>query len=955
MRSRIVAAFVAVAVLVIAIAVVRFVQRPSSVRTTVQTVAGTAEPGQGAVQLDTTLYLPEHTPAPAVLLSQGFGGSKDGLAGQARSLARHGYVVLAYTARGFGRSGGRIHLDAPAFEVADARKLIDYLATLTTVQKDGPGDPRVGVAGGSYGGALALLTAGYDQRVDAVAADITWNNLAQALLPNYALTGSGGGGVFKRLWAGVLFGSGSAQLSSGSRPGAATTSPSVDASSPSGSSAPVSSPSGPSPSAPSAAIAGSAQCGRFSAALCRAYSALAQGRSADAATTKLLADSSPASVLNRIHAPTLLSQGEQDSLFPLSEADANARGIAAHGTPVSVVWRLGGHDTGDGTDVAEAAAQRWFDDVLRAGRAPQTFDMTLRGAGISAQSGQRVSQTLHARGGYPGVHGGVRSTSTVALSGPTQTINAPAGGTPAAVSSLPGLSSVLDLAGNALGALTRTPGQTAQFDSAPVRQQRLVAGASTVNLSVTAVNASDATLFVAAHDVAPDGSDTLPAQLVTAVRVSGLTPNQPRTVRVQLPAVLFRLAAGHRLRVTVSSTDQAYLLPNDPRSYRIALSSTAGPGAGALQVPTLATTSARDTTPLIWLVLGILAALAAVAAATVMGGRASTDEGGRSGARRKDSGRASTDEGGRSGARRKDSGRASTDEGGRSGARRRDSGRASTDRRAVESISGADEVPVVITDLVKEYSDGFRAVDGVSFRVERGQIVGLLGPNGAGKTTTLRVLMGLIQPTTGSVAVFGETIHPGSPVLARVGAFIEGPGLLPHLSGLDNLRLFWAASGRPAQEAQFDTALEIAGLGSSIQRRVKTYSQGMRQRLAIAQSMLGLPELLVLDEPTNGLDPPQIAEMRQVLRSYAATGRTVVISSHLLAEVEQTCSHVVVMHRGRLVAAGSVVDVAGTGSVALAVDDPAGARRVLAAAGIRSEEVPGRRALEDVFLELVED
>ncbi len=908
----------AVAVLVLAIATVRFVQRPSSVRTTVQTVAGTAEPGQGPVKLDTTLYLPEHTPAPAVLLSQGFGGSKDGLADQARSLARHGYVVLTYTARGFGRSGGLIHLDAPAFEVADARKLIDYLATLTTVQKDGPGDPRVGVAGGSYGGALALLTAGYDQRVDAVAADITWNNLAQALLPNYALTGSGGGGVFKRLWAGVLFGSGSAPLPSGS--GSATAGSAAGAASdPSAPSPSAPSPSAPSPSAPSpssasAAGAASAQCGRFSAALCRAYSALAQGRSADAATTKLLADSSPASILNKIHAPTLLSQGEQDSLFPLSEADANARGIAANGTPVSVVWRLGGHDTGDGTDVAAAAAQRWFDDVLRKRRAPQTFDMTLRGAGISAQSGQRVSQTLHARGAYPGVLGSVRSTSSVALTGPTQTINAPAGGTPAAVSSLPGLSSILDLAGSALGALTRIPGQSAQFDSAPAPGQRLIAGASTLDLSVTAVNASDATLFVAAHDVAPDGSDTLPAQLVTAVEVSGLTPNQPRTVRVQLPAVLFRLAAGHRLRVTVSTTDQAYLLPNDPRTYRIGLAGTAG--AGALQVPTLVTTSAPNRTPLIWLVLGILAALGAIAAATLMG-------------------------------RRRNSGRASTDEGGRSGARR--------EHRRVETILGAAEAPVVVTDLVKEYSDGFRAVDGVSFRVERGQIVGLLGPNGAGKTTTLRVLMGLIQPTSGSVAVFGETIRPGSPVLARVGAFIEGPGLLPHLSGLDNLRLFWAASGRPAQEAQFDTALEIAGLGSSVQRRVKTYSQGMRQRLAIAQSMLGLPELLVLDEPTNGLDPPQIAEMRQVLRSYAATGRTVVISSHLLAEVEQTCSHVVVMHRGRLVAAGSVADVAGTGSVALAVDDPAGARKVLAAAGIASQEVPGRRALEDVFLELVED
>ncbi len=213
--------------------------------------------------------------------------------------------------------------------------------------------------------------------------------------------------------------------------------------------------------------------------------------------------------------------------------------------------------------------------------------------------------------------------------------------------------------------------------------------------------------------------------------------------------------------------------------------------------------------------------------------------------------------------------------------------------------------------------------------------------------------MGLIAPTAGEVRVFGELIEPGARVLSRVGAFVEGPGSLPHLSGRENLRLYWAATGRPDAEADFDTALEIAGLGSSLERRVKTYSHGMKQRLAIAQSMLGLPELLVLDEPTNGLDPPQIAEMREVLQRYAQTGRTVIVSSHLLAEVEQTCTHVVVMHKGRLIAAGSVAEIAGAGGVQLAVDDPAHAAEVLAAAGISAEAVPARRALEDVFLDLV--
>ena len=199
-------------------------------------------------------------------------------------------------------------------------------------------------------------------------------------------------------------------------------------------------------------------------------------------------------------------------------------------------------------------------------------------------------------------------------------------------------------------------------------------------------------------------------------------------------------------------------------------------------------------------------------------------------------------------------------------------------RSATEVVEEFADTPLVVRGLRKEYADGFVAVDAADFTVHRGQVVGLLGPNGAGKTTSLRVLMGMTRPTKGEILVFGHNLRPGADVLRRVGALVEGPGFLPHLSGLENLRLYWRSTGRPRDEARLDEALDIAGLGDAIHRKVRKYSHGMKQRLAIAQAMLGLPELLVLDEPTDGLDPPQIAEMREVLQRYATDGRAVLVS-----------------------------------------------------------------------------
>ena len=230
--------------------------------------------------------------------------------------------------------------------------------------------------------------------------------------------------------------------------------------------------------------------------------------------------------------------------------------------------------------------------------------------------------------------------------------------------------------------------------------------------------------------------------------------------------------------------------------------------------------------------------------------------------------------------------------------------------------------PIEVRGLTKRFGT-LAAVDDFSFTVERGQVVGLLGPNGAGKTTTLRVLVGLVTPTAGSARLFGAPVHPGSPELRRAGVMVEGPGFVPHLTGRRNLELFWRAGGRPFSEADIDRALEAAALGPAIDAKYKTYSHGMRQRLALGQALLGRPELLILDEPVNGLDPQQIATVRTMLHGLAREGTTVLLSSHLLAEVEQTCTHVVVMNHGRLVSSGSIDAVRGQRStVYLEVDDP---------------------------------
>jgi ABC-2 type transport system ATP-binding protein len=202
------------------------------------------------------------------------------------------------------------------------------------------------------------------------------------------------------------------------------------------------------------------------------------------------------------------------------------------------------------------------------------------------------------------------------------------------------------------------------------------------------------------------------------------------------------------------------------------------------------------------------------------------------------------------------------------------------------------------------------AVDGIDLAVPRGAVFGFLGPNGSGKTTTIRMLLGLAAPTSGAARVLGhEMPREGGRVLPRVGALVEGPGFYPYLSGVGNLdRLDSAdryAIGR-TRSARVRAALDRVGLSSAGGKKVKAYSLGMKQRLGIANALLTPRELLILDEPTNGLDPQGTREVRTLIRSLAAEGTTVFVSSHLLAEIEQVCTHAAVMSAGRLVAQGTL-------------------------------------------------
>jgi ABC-type multidrug transport system ATPase subunit len=292
------------------------------------------------------------------------------------------------------------------------------------------------------------------------------------------------------------------------------------------------------------------------------------------------------------------------------------------------------------------------------------------------------------------------------------------------------------------------------------------------------------------------------------------------------------------------------------------------------------------------------------------------------------------------------------------------------------------ELVVETRGLTKRYGAEILAVDALDLKVYRGEVYGFLGPNGAGKTTTLRMLLGLIRPTAGTATVAGT--RPGAPAgLIKIGAIVETPAFYPYLSGRDNLKVIADYCGVP--DGRIGAALDQVELTPRAHHKFGTYSMGMKQRLGVAAALLKEPELLILDEPTNGLDPQGMIDMRNLIVELGKGSRTVLVSSHMLSEVEQMCTRIGVIQKGRLVAEGTMEELQGAITLSVRAQPAAQAQeiltRMLGAAAVTaldgaftlrieparaaeinralvtggvevSELSSGRRSLEDVFIEL---
>jgi ABC-2 type transport system ATP-binding protein len=251
---------------------------------------------------------------------------------------------------------------------------------------------------------------------------------------------------------------------------------------------------------------------------------------------------------------------------------------------------------------------------------------------------------------------------------------------------------------------------------------------------------------------------------------------------------------------------------------------------------------------------------------------------------------------------------------------------------------------IVVDGLRKRYKQTV-ALDGLSFEVPAGALTGFLGPNGAGKTTTFRALLGLTRPDAGRMEILGMKVGPDTPaIVKRLGAVVEEPGLVKGLNGRDNLRVAALTLGRGAE--RINEMLEFVGLTDAAGRRVDGYSKGMKQRLALGAALLGDPDLLFLDEPLDGLDPAGQAQIKLKLRELAKQGKTVVVSSHNLSDVETLADHVIVINRGKLISSGNLDTLLGRGGFRVVVEPMADAARMLTAAGLQNTLMDGALIVE---------
>ncbi|GAC1538461.1 MAG: hypothetical protein NVS3B12_23600 [Acidimicrobiales bacterium] len=534
------------------------------------------------------LYVPADAsptrPVPAILTTNGFGGSKDDQAGLGAYGASHGYEVLSYSGLGFGGSGCNIELDDPDWDGKAASQLITFLGRRPEVVKDAPGDPRVGMIGGSYGGAVQLSTASIDPRLDAIVPIITWNDLSYSLTPNNdaanLIYSSSPPGVPKLDWTELFFADGATQplqhLSS--------------------TPVPLSS------------------CPGFDPRVCQSNVTTAAQGYPNADTTALLRHASAASFMSKIRVPTMLLQGEADSLFNINDAVANYNGIKANGVPVKLVIQSWGHSNskpapGEFSDSDPPSSYEgqlivnWFDHYLK-GRPVSTGPeveyfrdwVTYDPAGTAAP----------AYGNAPSWP--VGSPSTMYLSGTDALVDAagdvrpgdativnPPGGQPSSYSETSGVQTMAPF--NAIPP-SDPPGEVAAWSSATLAADTDVVGTPTLDVKISSAlpagqsPATDPVLFAKLYDVAPDGTLTLVQRLVSPLRVS----NTSQPIHVNLPGIVHRYAVGHRIRLALATTDLAYS-PSRVANVITVHTDAARPGVLTIPVVTAAASTATPAQP----------------------------------------------------------------------------------------------------------------------------------------------------------------------------------------------------------------------------------------------------------------------------------------------------------------------------------------------------------------------